>query len=77
MQEYQTLCLPVDAVARRLGISRGLAYELANSPGFPAVRIGRRLLVPVAGLERWLAEQSGGECRAAIDRPAAGGGAGG
>jgi hypothetical protein len=35
-----------------LGVSRGMAYELAKLLGR---RIGRRVLVPAAALEKWLA----------------------
>lgn len=56
--EKEAICLSVPELAKRLGISRVGAYQLANSAGFPTVRIGRRLLVPVAALERWLEEQT-------------------
>ena len=53
------LFVKVDEAARMLGVSRSLAYELANrwiesgcDEGIPAVRLGRRLLVSRAGLER-------------------------
>jgi excisionase family DNA binding protein len=38
-----------------LGISRGSAYEAAKRNEIPTIRIGRRLLVPSAALERLLA----------------------
>jgi excisionase family DNA binding protein len=38
-----------------LRISRGSAYEAAKRKEIPTVRIGRRLLVPAAALERMLA----------------------
>lgn len=56
--EKEAICLSVPELAKRLGISRVGAYQLANSAGFPTVRIGRRLVVPVAALEKWLEEQS-------------------
>ncbi|NLE83798.1 MAG: helix-turn-helix domain-containing protein [Chloroflexi bacterium] len=40
-----------------LGIGRSKAFELTRQPGFPAVRIGRRILIPVDALHEWLAEQ--------------------
>jgi excisionase family DNA binding protein len=42
--------------ARRLGISRTLAYEAASRGELPVCRIGRRLLVPRAALARLLSE---------------------
>ena len=42
-------------VASVLRISRGSAYEAAKRGEIPIIRIGRRLLVPSAALERLLA----------------------
>jgi len=50
------LTLTVEEAAHLLGISRGLAYELARSGRLPVVRLGRRLLVPKVALERMLAQ---------------------
>jgi excisionase family DNA binding protein len=50
--------ISVHEAADWLGISVGLAYEMvhehlaAGAGGIPAIRFGRRILVPVAGLER-------------------------
>jgi len=55
MEKYT---MSVDEMASAIGISRPKAYELANSDGFPVIRIGRRIRIPVAGLEQWIAEQS-------------------
>lgn len=40
------LMLSVAEVAAVLGISRAGAYELAHSDGFPALKIGSRIVVP-------------------------------
>lgn len=50
----ERLCLSVPEAAKLLGISRGLAYELARSGKLPAVRFGRRLLIPKVALQRML-----------------------
>jgi excisionase family DNA binding protein len=47
--------LTVEEAARELGIGRGLAYEGVRTGAIPAVRVGRRLLVPRAALDRLLA----------------------
>lgn len=52
-------CMTVQELGEELGICRDRAYQLANSEGFPAVRIGRRLVIPVAAFDRWLAEHTG------------------
>ena len=54
--EADRLTLSVEEAAHLLGISRGLAYELAHSGQLPVVRLGRRLLVPKVALERMLAQ---------------------
>lgn len=40
---------------RRLGIGRAATYEAARRKEIPTIRIGRRILVPKAALERMLA----------------------
>jgi excisionase family DNA binding protein len=45
----------VNEAALMLRISRGAAYEAAKRKEIPTIRIGRRLLVPLAALERMLA----------------------
>lgn len=54
------LCITVEEMGARLGIGRSLAYELARSSEFPTVRIGRKMLISVSGLERWLDRNTGG-----------------
>ncbi len=44
----------VEEVARRLGIGRDLAYRAVRAGDIPSIRIGRRILVPKAELERLL-----------------------
>ena len=44
----------VNEAAAMLRISRGAAYEAAKRKEIPTIRIGRRLLVPLAALERML-----------------------
>jgi excisionase family DNA binding protein len=45
----------VGEAAAILQISRGAAYQAAKNRELPTIRLGRRLLVPVAALERMLA----------------------
>lgn len=60
MEELKRAVLTVPEVGRKLSISRASAYQLCNSKGFPAFRIGRRLLVPEEALAAWLAKQVAG-----------------
>lgn len=48
--------LTVEEAGRLLGIGRGLAYEAARRGDIPTLRIGRRLVVPRAALERLLSD---------------------
>jgi excisionase family DNA binding protein len=60
------LCFSIPETARMLGISRGLAYELAHSGQIPVLRLGKRLLVPKIALERMLGQtETPGENREA------------
>jgi excisionase family DNA binding protein len=50
----ERLTYTLTEAARRLGISRALAYEAANRGELPVCPIGRRVLVPRAALARLL-----------------------
>lgn len=52
------LTYTVDEVAKTLGWSTANAYKLTQTKGFPAIRIGKRIIVPKAGLHQWLEEQA-------------------
>jgi len=56
------LTLTIEEAARLLGISRGLAYEMARCGKLPVVRLGRRLLVSKAALERMLNQEQHPDC---------------
>ena len=52
------LMLSVPEMAAALGISRAGAYELARSEGFPALRIGTRIVIPKDTLQEWVDKQT-------------------
>ena len=52
------LAMSVEEASRALGISKSLGYELVATGKLPSVRLGRRIVVPRAALERFL---DGGE----------------
>ena len=52
--DSERLTLTVEEAARRLGIGRNTAYEAARLGHIPIIRVGRRLLVPRAALDRLL-----------------------
>ena len=51
----ERLTLTVEEAAAALGISRAFAYESVRRGDIPHIKIGRRLLVPRAALDRMLA----------------------
>ena len=57
--EPEARTLTVEEAARELGISRKLAYQLAGEGRIPAIRLGRRLLIPRVAFDRFLAEAGG------------------
>ena len=52
------LMLSVPEMGAALGISRAGAYELARSEGFPALRIGTRIVIPKDKLHEWVDKQT-------------------
>jgi len=52
----ERLTITVAQAARMLGISRGLAYQMAREGTIPTLRFGRRLVVPRKAMERLLQE---------------------
>jgi len=59
-KSVERLTLTVEEAAQLLGISRGLAYEMARCGKLPVVRLGRRLLVSRGALERMLDQPGDG-----------------
>ena len=47
--------LTVEQAAKVLGIGRGTAYEAVRAGELPAIRIGKRLVVPRQAIDRLLA----------------------
>ena len=50
----ERLALSVEEASELLGISKWLGYEMVAQGILPALRLGRRLVVPRAALERML-----------------------
>ena len=55
------LFLNAEMVAKVLGISISSAYELMHETGFPALRIGNRIVVPKEKFRRWVETRVGGD----------------
>lgn len=53
------LAINVPELAKMLGVSRPVAYELTKREGFPAIRVSeRRIIIPVDKLNEWLDRES-------------------
>ena len=50
--------LSVQELSAQMGISLPKAYELVKTPGFPTLRIGTRILIPIDAYKEWLMKQS-------------------
>lgn len=52
------LVLNASDVSKVLNVCRSKSYELMNSTGFPAKRIGKKLIVTKFSFLKWLDDQS-------------------
>lgn len=54
------LALNAAEAAEMLGVSLPTLRQLTHRTDFPAVKLGRRYIIPLAGLQRWLDAQTAG-----------------
>ena len=52
------LTLKAEEAAKVLRISKSKVYELAQSESFPAIRIGKRVVIPRDKLIQWMNTQA-------------------
>jgi excisionase family DNA binding protein len=57
-QLQSRLTISVPEAGRRLGIGRNHAYECARRGELPVIRLGNKLVVPLAAFEAMLADPS-------------------
>ena len=50
--------MSVQELSAQMGISLPKAYELVKTPGFPTIRIGTRILIPIDAYKTWLIENA-------------------
>ena len=67
MNNNQNLTLTVEQAAQLLGIGRSTAYELVHGGDIPSLRLGRRIVVPVAKIADRLGASPGHVTRAIDD----------
>lgn len=54
--EETRLTITVEEAGQMLGISRGLAYQMAREGRIPTIRFGKRMVVPRKAVDRLLGE---------------------
>ncbi len=50
----EKVTMSVQELSAQMGISLPKAYELVKTPGFPTIRVGTRILIPVEAYREWL-----------------------
>ncbi|MGM9541870.1 MAG: helix-turn-helix domain-containing protein [Candidatus Limivicinus sp.] len=55
------LFLNAELIAKTLGIAPSSAYELMREKDFPALHVGKRIVVPKEQFRLWVEKQTGGE----------------
>lgn len=56
MDNLKTMQVP--EFAKMIGVNVTRAYEIARRPGFPSVRLGKRLVILRDGLDKWLESET-------------------
>lgn len=54
------LFLSAEVVSKVLGVPVSSGYELLHEKGFPALRIGNRIVVPKDAFVKWVEQNTGG-----------------
>ena len=54
----QKLTYSVSEAADALGVSASRMYQIIKMEGFPVIVLGKRRLIPIKGLERWVEESA-------------------
>ena len=57
-EQMEKTTMSVQELSAQMGISLPKAYELVKLPGFPTIRIGTRILIPVDAYKEWLLKNS-------------------
>lgn len=57
------IMVPAKEAAAMMNVSMPTFYQLAASDGFPAIRVGKKILISVDGLKKWEEEHRGSSIR--------------
>ena len=50
----ERLTVTAKEAAGMLGVGANSMYEIIHRPNFPAIRVGRRYIIPIEPLKRWI-----------------------
>lgn len=56
--EMEKTTMSVQELSAQMSISLPKAYELVKEPGFPTIKVGARILIPVEAFREWLIRNS-------------------
>jgi excisionase family DNA binding protein len=56
MENFKTMT--VKEFAKIIKVNTNRAYEIAKRPGFPSLRLGKRLVILRDGLDKWLESET-------------------
>ena len=59
----EKMTMTVQEIQEALGVGRNVAYNLVNRADFPALRVGRKIIIPRAAFLRWLDTQTQQEAK--------------
>lgn len=59
MEKFEKVLVGAKEAAEMMNVSMPTFYQLAAMDGFPAFRVGKKILVSVDGLKSWVAQHYG------------------
>lgn len=57
--QVEPVSVKIDQAATMMGTSTETLRKWIDRAGFPCIRIGRRVIIPVAGMRQWADENTG------------------
>jgi len=60
-EDMEKIAMNVKEMAKHLGVSAYTAYQLTKRPGFPTLKIGKRIAIPVEQFMEWIARHAGND----------------
>lgn len=57
----EKLAISPNELAKSLGIGKSHTFKLIHTAGFPHIKLGKRIIIPIQPLQEWLKENLGKE----------------